>query len=246
MKQKIFVCVLALALLFGLWGAAGAVMKGNENKSAGNEAVTELQLVMVRDALYYNTFTESTVEGRCGVMDGEISSAVAPGEILTENDQSNFGTGFEYQYGFEPDSVELVIDGKFIVFRALYPENRFGITMEASHVTPTSMTVTCTRPDVLPVWEVTTGSPYRLDVLADGTWREYRRSDGIMVDVAWTMEAWLIEPDKTYQWEVDWQWLYGELPAGTYRFSKNFNAMAYPTADPDRETFDVFAEFTIA
>lgn len=47
------------------------------------------------------------VDGRCGVTDGEITSTVDGSETPTEDNQSNFGTGFEYQYGSE-DTIEIL------------------------------------------------------------------------------------------------------------------------------------------
>ena len=86
---------------------------------------------------------------------------------------------------------------------------------------------------------------YGLSVMADGTWKSYQRSDGLMVDYAWTAEAWLIATNQSYTWQVDWEWLYGELPAGTYRFGKNFSAVEMTEGEPNSETFDVYVEFTV-
>lgn len=72
--------------------------------------------VFVRDKLFISTEEESTVQGRCGVMDGEINSSVGEGEVPTVNRQSNFGTGYSYQVTGE-DTVDVLIDGKFIVFK---------------------------------------------------------------------------------------------------------------------------------
>ncbi len=91
-----------------------------ENKS--EEPATENQeeqfrLVMVDGILYYDTGKESTLEGRCGMMDGEITSSVDASEIPNEDNQSNFGSGFGYQYGFQ-NSIDIQMeDGKWIVFQ---------------------------------------------------------------------------------------------------------------------------------
>ncbi len=81
---------------------------------------TELQwdiipMVMVNNKLYYDTGKESTLNGRCGVMDGKITSTVDGSEIPTKNDQSNFGTGFKYQYGSD-DTIEIFMNEKWIIF----------------------------------------------------------------------------------------------------------------------------------
>ena len=44
---------------------------------------------MVDGKLYYDTGKESTISGRCGVMDGEITSTVDGSEIPTKDNQSN-------------------------------------------------------------------------------------------------------------------------------------------------------------
>ena len=72
-------------------------------------------MVMVDGKLYYDTGKESSVDGRCGVMDGEITSTVDGTEIPAEEGQSNFGTGFGYQYG-EDDTIEIFMNEKWIVF----------------------------------------------------------------------------------------------------------------------------------
>lgn len=76
-----------------------------------------IPMVMVDGFLYYDTGKESTIEARCGMMDGEITSTVDASEIPTEDNQSNFGTGFGYQYGIN-NSIEIQMeDGTWFVFQ---------------------------------------------------------------------------------------------------------------------------------
>lgn len=75
----------------------------------------KIPMVMVDGKLYYDTGKESSIDGRCGVMDGEITSTVDSSETPTVNDQSNFGVGFGYQYGAE-DTIEIWMNEKWIVF----------------------------------------------------------------------------------------------------------------------------------
>lgn len=81
----------------------------------------KIPMVMVDGKLYYDTGKESTISGRCGVMDGEITSTVDGSEIPTKDNQSNFGTGFEYQYGAD-NTIEIFMNEKWIVF-----EQREGV-----------------------------------------------------------------------------------------------------------------------
>lgn len=129
----------AAAVLVWLVGAAGcgansqdepvvgtAPVKGAEEEAAlGEEDVPEeeqimgdrIPMVMIDDTLYLDTGRESTLTARCGMMDGEITSAVEPSEEPSENGQSNFGDGYGWQYG-EGDTIEILINDKWIVFKA--------------------------------------------------------------------------------------------------------------------------------
>ena len=82
-----------------------------------------IPMVMADGAMYYDTGRESTVTGRCGVMDGEISSAVERTEVPSENNQSNFGAGYGYQWGPEEGTLEVCIDGKWMVFKRRYVDD---------------------------------------------------------------------------------------------------------------------------
>lgn len=68
-------------------------------------------MVVVDGVLYKDTGRIST-ELRCGMMDGEITSTVDT--VPEEDDQSNFGTGYGYQYGMS--GIEVLIDGEWHIF----------------------------------------------------------------------------------------------------------------------------------
>jgi len=74
-----------------------------------------IPMVMINGEIYIDTGKESTVTGRCGVMDGEITSTVDGTEKPAENDQSNFGAGYEYQR-VDANHVDVVINGKWMTF----------------------------------------------------------------------------------------------------------------------------------
>lgn len=73
-------------------------------------------MVMVNGELYIDTGKKSTVDGRCGNMDGQITSSVPQTEMPTENNQSNFGTGFGYQYGPIEGTIEIYINDTWWVY----------------------------------------------------------------------------------------------------------------------------------
>ncbi len=74
-----------------------------------------IPMVMVDGILYLDTGKESTAQERCGTMDGEITSTVDQTEKPTKDDQSNFGTGYGYQYASE-GTIEIYMNEKWLVF----------------------------------------------------------------------------------------------------------------------------------
>ena len=75
-----------------------------------------IPMVMVNGTVYLDTGHESKIEARCGVMDGEITSQVDGSKQPTVDDQSNFGTGYGYQYGATEGTIELFMNGKWWIF----------------------------------------------------------------------------------------------------------------------------------
>ena len=82
-----------------------------------NEKVALIPMVMINDQMYYDTGRTNNV-ARCGVVDGEITSSVESWERPVENNQSNFGSGFEYQVGMEEGTIEIYMNDNWCVFEA--------------------------------------------------------------------------------------------------------------------------------
>jgi hypothetical protein len=72
-------------------------------------------MVMVNGEIYLDTGKESDINGRCGVMDGEITSTVDGSEIPIEDNQSNFGEGYEYQF-VDENNIDVYMNEKWIRF----------------------------------------------------------------------------------------------------------------------------------
>ena len=89
--------------------------KNSVERNVSTDVQLTARAVFVNGALYLDTGNPSVVEGRCGVMDGEITDTVSSSALPTKNDQSNFGTGFGYQWGAD-DTLEIEIDDEFVVF----------------------------------------------------------------------------------------------------------------------------------
>lgn len=75
-----------------------------------------IPMVMVDGQLYLTTGYESQRVERVDAFDGEITSQVDGSERPTKNDQSNFGTGYGYQYGTTEGTIEIYMNGKWWIY----------------------------------------------------------------------------------------------------------------------------------
>ena len=118
--------------------------------------------------------------------------------------------------------------------------NKWGVTLETENVTANGLTLVCHQTGGEAA-ELNTGSFYAIERLEGGQWTtvEYAPQE---YEVAWTSEAWLIAKEGTTKWEINWTWLYGQLPAGEYRMAKPISNFRGP-GDYDTET--IYATFCI-
>ena len=98
--------------------------------------------------------------------------------------------------------------------------DKYGITLILDNLTSTGAKIKCEQSGGEVTGELETGSWYIVEkwTQMDG-WKEVET----VIDkqqVGWTAEAYMILEGSTTEWEVNWEWLYGELPAGKYRIGK--------------------------
>lgn len=118
-------------------------------------------------------------------------------------------------------------------------ESDWGITLSTENVTPIGMTLVCAQSGGEPTGELQCGSAYSLLVYSNGGWSAVPTLPG---EVAWDEIAYLVLANSSVEFELDWEWLYGELPAGTYRIAKDFMDFR-GTGDYDMQTY--YADFEI-
>ena len=116
----------------------------------------------------------------------------------------------------------------------------WGVTLEAEDVTPSGLKLVCHQSAGEDVGELTTGSYYVIQRMEEAGWVnvEYLPHE---YDIAWTTEAWIIPTETATTWEVNWEWLYGELPAGEYRVGKDLSNGRYG----QYENAMMYAEFVV-
>ena len=120
-------------------------------------------------------------------------------------------------------------------------QNDWGITLETENVTPGGLTLVCQQSGGTDVSELLTGSYFVIQKHEEAGWAdvEYLPQE---YDVAWTAEAWIVQKENTTKWNVNWEWLYGELPDSEYRIGKEFMCFR-GTGDFDSEM--IYANFEI-
>ena len=122
--KRMLSLLLALALCGALVGCGGQDSSSSSGGPVSSApGIYMPRMLMVDGVLYEDAGCEDTTEGRCGNMDGEITSSVESWQQPEEDGQSNFGSGFGYQVGMEPDTLEILQDGHWLVFRAVEPES---------------------------------------------------------------------------------------------------------------------------
>lgn len=119
--------------------------------------------------------------------------------------------------------------------------DKWGITLETRDVTSSGLTLVCRQSGGEDVYELNTGSFYGIQKLQDGQWAdvEYLPQE---YEIAWTSEAWIIQREGTTEWDINWSWLYGQLPSGEYRMVKSITNFRGP-GDYDQEPF--YANFRV-
>ena len=110
-----------LGTLVGLGVGYDKVNKVIQLKSDAEEKEESPRYVMIKSKLYKDT-GEINKNMTCGTMDGKILTTVDAKEMPKKDNESNFGTGYEYQIGGEEDSITVEIDDKCLIFKEVKEE----------------------------------------------------------------------------------------------------------------------------
>lgn len=95
----------------------------------------------------------------------------------------------------------------------------WGLTLSVKDVTPTGLTLVCTKEGGNPTGRLMCGTEYRLFVSEDGMWKNVPT---VIEDYAWDGLGYGITEETAREFEISWEWLYGKLTPGTYRLAKEF------------------------
>lgn len=112
-----------LASLVGLGVGYDKVNKVIMLKSDAEMKEDAPRYVMIESKLYKDT-GEINKNMTCGTMDGKILTTVDAKEMPKKDNESNFGTGYEYQIGGEEGSITVKIDDKCLIFKEVKEEEK--------------------------------------------------------------------------------------------------------------------------
>lgn len=95
----------------------------------------------------------------------------------------------------------------------------WGLTLSVKDVSPTGLTLVCTYQGGNADGEIDCGEDYQLFVLDGETWQDVPT---VIDNYAWNCLAHWIPKGQDTEFPISWEWLYGKLPAGSYRLVKGF------------------------
>ncbi|MDO4617971.1 MAG: hypothetical protein Q4B31_00440 [Clostridia bacterium] len=126
------------------------------------------------------------------------------------------------------------------------PDNILGITLMASEITPTGLKLTIKQEGGNPTGEIQYGAEFFLERYENAEWTHVHYiADG---GVAWNQLAYGVEMNSKAEQNINWENIYGRLPNGKYRFSKEFTDFR-GTGDFDKYTismeFEIKAPITV-
>ena len=197
-------------------------------------ASEEVRMVMLDGKLYVDT-GEISQPGRCGVADFTLDSSVEHGEP-EENYQTNFGTGYDGQWGMRENRIDICIDGAWYVFA--YQENDLeDVSMVVTEATDTSAEIRIENDSDLYFWYADT---YSLEYFNEetGSWEQIPETG----EYSYHDLAYHVLAGESSRWQTDWTERYGSLEDGTYRIVK----ILYEGQEAgDDGAHTMMAEFTI-
>ena len=163
--KKLMIVVFALTLVLTACSA--------QEKQEEEIEYDRIPMVMVDGELYLDTGHNNNDIHKCGTFDGEITSAVDGSEKPNTDNQSNFGTGYGYQYGAAEGTVEIYMNDKWRIFateevrqQIQFPESSAASQETAALEEPPALTMVCGEESI----EALRGTSSWTYQNEDGTW----------------------------------------------------------------------------
>ncbi len=238
-------------------GTNSHVTVGKHKESQGLIAAEHVELGICIEKLNTDGFSGRIIYGTDVFKEGKFIDVVflahtyvvdSGWQILQYDEKSSNIDELELAAGdvvdifFQAGLYEETKDGSFSVYAYRVADEglpNWGIGLSVKDVTEFGLTLVCTQSGGSPTGELQTGSDYKLKVLKDGAWQDVPT---IIEEYAWTAEAHVVPMGDIQEFEINWEWLYGKLTAGTYRITKGFTDFR---GTEDYDNFTYWTEFEI-
>lgn len=92
-----------------------------------------------------------------------------------------------------------------------------NVTIQISDISPSGATLVITDTNPEPYLY---GEWYKIQKLTDGQWQDVPH---VIDNYAFTAIGYIPDENGEVKFTINWEWLYGTLPAGTYRIFKEVN-----------------------
>lgn len=92
-----------------------------------------------------------------------------------------------------------------------------NIIMDITNISASGATLTITDSNEFPY---VYGEWYKIEKLIDGKWYDV---ETIRDDYGFNEIAYFVDENNKVKFEINWKWLYGELPTGNYRILKEID-----------------------
>lgn len=152
----------------------------------------------------------------CFYIKGHLNNAAKDSEIivLTDNKDVTFNDVYEPLLSSQYPGD----DSKGIILHNSISADEWGIRLYPENVTNTGMTIRFEQFGGNAKGSLETGSWFSLETTENDEWKPLATNP--LIDFAWESIAYPIKKNDITELNVEWKWLYDELPPGYYRLSK--------------------------
>lgn len=116
--------------------------------------------------------------------------------------------------------------------------DKYGLTVTIEDITPKGLTMVFTQKDVEYEGELQTGDYFKVQISdGEGNWTDVPETPG---EKGWHQLAYIIKKNDATKFDINWEWLYGELPKGEYRIQKLLQQYITPEKINKAEYYSYF------
>lgn len=163
----------------------------------------------------------------CFYIKGRYNNAESDSEfiVLTDNKDISFSDVVTQMLSSHYPTGEALID-----YNLISTDDKWGITLYADDITNTGLTLNIEQLGKVDR-ELLTGRQFELERNQNGNWRPVTVVNS---ETAWNDVAYIIKKNDVTAIKTNWKAMYGELPAGYYRLTKEIIQSGEGEADNEK------------